>query len=205
MYISVANVGPEADPPDRMDVEEPAVAESTSVLTVDEIPVVETKPVPITRKGGRPPQKRRLGRNQYTKDAPMPATNGVSFAAEDISNSPQINPANGNGHDSSDGVTSGRTGKPKNWLQKLSWHDIRRPAGAMQSYISQRQVEMAGEKPAIPVRASAVTINGSRDRESNADEEDLARFKKLNTLQMMDHLSRDLTHWQQLVSESNEK
>ena len=75
----------------------------------------------------------------------------------------------------------------------------------MQSYISQRQVEMAGEKPSLSVRPPESATNGTQDQEANADEEDIAKFKRLNTLQMMDHLSRDLTHWQQLVSESNEK
>lgn len=195
----------ESEPPEAAPVEEPAMPEPTPPEPAPtDTPVAEPKPAPAPRKGGRPPHKRRLGRNQYTKDAPAPATNGASPAADDAPNSPQVNGANG--HDSSDGVASGKTGKPKNWrLQKLSWQDIRRPAGAMQSYISQRQVEMAGDKLAPPVRPLTATTNGSQNREINGGEEDLEMFKNMNTLQMMDHLSRDLTHWQQLISEANEK
>ncbi|KAF2646292.1 hypothetical protein P280DRAFT_386641 [Massarina eburnea CBS 473.64] len=179
----------------------------------DETPAENHKPAPAPRKGGRPPQKRqsRLGRNQYTRDAPA-ATNGVSPAAnEDTPNSPQINATNGavNGHDSSDNAAGGRQAKPKNWrLQKLSWHDIRRPAGAMQNYISQRQVDLAGEQSAVapPVQAPTLTANGVTGPEgAKADEDDLASFKDLSTLQMMDHLSRDLTHWQQMISTRDEK
>lgn len=204
--ILYADTSPDAELPDAIAVEEPAISDLTPASTIIEVPVVESKLAPVTRKGGRPPQKRRVGRNQYTKDAPIPASNGISSTAEDMPNPSQVNPANGNGNESSDGVITGRTGKPKNWrLQKLSWHDIRRPAGAMQSYISQRQVEMAGEKPSLSVRPPALATNGSHDQEASADEEDIVKFKRLNTLQMMDHLSRDLTHWQQLISESNEK
>ena len=38
-----------------------------------------------------------------------------------------------------------------------------------------------------------------------AEDDGLDSFKKLSTLQMMDHLSRDLTHWQQMIAERNEK
>lgn len=185
------------------------MVEPTPVPVPTDGPTGELRSAPIPRKGGRPPQKRRLGRNQYTKEAPNSVTNGVSPNADDAPNSPQVNLTSsvGNGQDSSDGAIGGRTGKHKNWrLQKLSWHDIRRPAGAMQSYISQRQVELAGEKSEPPAQASAVVKFDARNQEqSSVTEDNLATFKKLNTLQMMDHLSRDLTHWQQLISESTEK
>ncbi|KAF1965626.1 hypothetical protein BU23DRAFT_584901 [Bimuria novae-zelandiae CBS 107.79] len=199
--------GDESEPPEAIPVEEPAMPEPTPARAAPaESPAVEPKPAPAPRKGGRPPQKRRLGRNQYTRDAPPPTANGASPAADETPNSPHVN-GSGNGHDSSDGVTSGKTGKPKNWrLQKLSWHDIRRPAGAMQNYITQRQVEMAAEKPAPAVQAPSVMTNGVQKQEgTTVDEEDLDKFKNLNTLQMMDHLSRDLTLWQQLIVEANEK
>ena len=78
----------------------------------------------------------------------------------------------------------------------------------MQSYISQRQVDMAGEKPAPPVQEPAATTNGVQNRHDtngNGVEEDLDKFTTLSTLQMMDHISRDLTHWQQMITEPNEK
>jgi hypothetical protein len=78
----------------------------------------------------------------------------------------------------------------------------------MQNYISQRQVELAGERsmPAPAVKSPAVTTNGVTDFEQSKREDDeLDTFKNLSTLQMMDHLSRDLTHWQQMIAERNEK
>ncbi|KAL5385142.1 hypothetical protein DPSP01_004952 [Paraphaeosphaeria sporulosa] len=200
--------GDESEPPEVPPIEESAMPTPAEEPAPAEAPAVEPKSAPAPRKGGRPPQKRRLGRNQYTRDVPTPATNGTSPAADDAPNSPQVN-GTGNGHDSSDGVASGKTGKPKNWrLQKLSWHDIRRPAGAMQNYISQRQVEMAGEKPVPPVQEPAAVANGVQHHDEtngNGVEEDLDKFTTLSTLQMMDHLSRDLTHWQQMITESNDK
>ena len=186
----------------------PAASESAPPDT----PSAETKPTPAPRRGGRPPQKSRgrLGRNQYSRDT-VPATNGTS-PQNDTVHSPQASATNGvsNGHDSSDGTAGHKPAKSKGWrLQKLSWNDIRRPAGAMQSYIAQRQVEMAGEKhpsPAPAVQPATATTNGeSSQEEVKAEDTDLAKFKNLSTTQMMDYLSRDLVHWQQMISEPAEK
>ncbi|KAF2015603.1 hypothetical protein BU24DRAFT_461841 [Aaosphaeria arxii CBS 175.79] len=197
--------------PEVTPTEEPAPpTESESVPP--ETPTVETRPPPVQRKSGRPPQKRqsRLGRNQYTRDAPTPTTNGASPAPnQDTPNSPQISATNGvsNGHDSSDGATASKPIKSKGWrLEKLSWNEIRRPAGVMQNYIAQRQVEMAGEKrsPAPAVESPKAT-NGHSKEDDNKTNEDLDVFRKLDTLQMMDDLSRELVHWQHMVAEQNEK
>ncbi|KAF1958076.1 hypothetical protein CC80DRAFT_515499 [Byssothecium circinans] len=204
--------GDESEPPEAAPAEEPAMTAAAPESVAPETPTENLKPPPVPRKGGRPPQKRqsRLGRNQYSKDAPA-ATNGASPAANDDSpNSPQINAINGavNGHDSSDGAAGGKQAKPKNWrLQKLSWHEIRRPAGAMQNYITQRQVDLAGERSAaLPVQMPTPSTNGVSSQEgAKGGEDDIDSFKNLSTLQMMDHLSRDLTHWQQMITTRDEK
>ncbi|KAI8938760.1 hypothetical protein NX059_004626 [Plenodomus lindquistii] len=195
-------------------IEEPAMPPAATESAPPDIPTAELKPAPAPRRGGRPPQKARgrLGRNQYSRDT-MPAANGTS-PKEDNAQSPQASATNGvsNGHDSSDGTAGHKPAKSKNWrLQKLSWNDIRRPAGAMQNYIAQRQVEMAGEKqtsmaPAVQPPTSATT-NGSTQPEqaTNGDSGDLNNFKNLSTTQMMDFLSRDLVHWQQMISEPADK
>jgi hypothetical protein len=142
----------------------------------------------------------------------VPATNGTS-PKNDIAQSPQANVTNGtngasNGHDSSDGTAGHKPTKTKNWrLQKLSWNDIRRPAGAMQSYIAQRQVEMAtGEKHRSVAPAVQPTTDGEPAQQQQKDEDtDLAKFKNLSTTQMMDFLSRDLVHWQQMITEPTDK
>jgi len=134
---------------------------------------------------------------------------------------------NGNtGHESSDGAGAGAGGakqpRAKNWrLDKMSWNDIRRPAGVMQNYISQRQVELAGvgEKNGSVsggvVQAFAVEVNGTgqgkaRHKEKGKSEGDpdegvpdsVDGFRRLSTLQMMDDLSRELVLWQRMVQES---
>ncbi|KAF2114173.1 hypothetical protein BDV96DRAFT_110938 [Lophiotrema nucula] len=196
-------------------VEEPPAAEAASESVPPDTPAAEPKAPPIQRKSGRPPQKRqsRLGRNQYTRDAPTPTANGASPAPnQDTPNSPQISVTNGvgNGHDSSDGAAGSKPAKTKNWrLEKLSWTDIRRPANAMQNYITQRQVEMAVEKPSsAPAVQQPPTVNGVEEpapEERKPDEEEVEVFKKMNTLQMMDDLSRELTHWQQMITTQSEK
>jgi hypothetical protein len=176
--------------------------------TPPEIPTADLKPAPAPRRGGRPPQKARgrLGRNQYSRDAPPPA-NGAS-PATDAPASPQPSATNGisNGHESSDGVAGSKLTKSKNWrLQKVSWNDIRRPAGAMQNYIAQRQVEMAGEKH-VTAPAVQPATNGVRAAEvARANDAELDTFKHLSTTQMMDHLSRDLVHWQQKISQTSSR
>jgi hypothetical protein len=172
-----------------------------------EITIPDPKPPPAPRRGGRPPQKARgrLGRNQYSRDT-VPATNGASSA--DTPGSPQPSATNGisNGHDSSDGTAGGKPAKSKNWrLQKLSWNDIRRPAGAMQNYIAQRQVEMAGEKAPAVQPSTALSNGTSAPDEAKEDIGDLDKFKHLSTTQMMDHLSRDLVYWQQMISQPYDK
>ncbi|KAH7113217.1 PHD-finger motif-containing protein-like protein [Dendryphion nanum] len=194
-------------------VEETPVVPSASESAPPETPTTESRPLPVQRKSGRPPQKRqsRLGRNQYTRDAPTPMTNGTSPAPNgDTPNSPQISATNGigNGHESSDGTSGNKPAKGKNWrLDKLSWNEIRRPAGAMQNYIAQRQVEMAGDKgpPAPAVRSPHANGYQTEDGKSKGNNSDLEVFKKLDTLQMMDDLSRELVHWQKMVAEQNEK
>jgi hypothetical protein len=182
--------------------------------TVPDIPIENLKPAPAPRRGGRPPQKARgrLGRNQYSRDV-IPATNGTS-PKNDTTNSPQASATNGvgNGHDSSDGTAGHKPSKTKNWrLQKLSWNDIRKPAGAMQTYIAQRQVEMAtGEKhvtlaPAVQPASAAANGDTRREEAKNDVDTDLAKFRNLSTTQMMDFLSRDLVHWQQKISEPTDK
>ncbi|KAF2728329.1 hypothetical protein EJ04DRAFT_477542 [Polyplosphaeria fusca] len=196
--------------------EDPPTVASASESILPDTPNADPKPVPAPRKSGRPPaQKRqgRLGRNQYTKDVPTPATNGTSPAPNnDAPNSPQISITNGvtNGHESSDGATGVKNGKSKNWrLEKLSWTDIRRPASAMQNYITQRQVEMAVEKKSPVSAVPSPSTNGDQGQEKDEKEEageappgeeaEMA-FKKMSTLQMMDELNRDLIHWQHMIS-----
>lgn len=202
----------DAEAPEETPVEEAVIPQPVSESTPVETPPVEPRPTPVQRKSGRPPQKRqsRLGRNQYTRDAPTPTTNGASpVPNSDNANSPQISATNGigNGHESSDGAGGNKPAKAKNWrLEKLSWNEIRRPAGAMQNYIAQRQVEMAGDKgPPAPAVQSPKANGDTNDGGQVKEGEDLELFKTLGTFEMMDDLSRELVHWQRMVTDQNEK
>lgn len=189
-------------------IEEPTMPPQEPETTLPEPPAMEPKPAHAPRRGGRPPQKSRgrLGRNQYSRDT-VPATNGTS-PKNDAAQSPQATATNGtsNGHESSDGTTGNKPTKSKNWrLQKLSWNEIRRPAGAMQSYIAQRQVEMAIVEKHINLAPAVQAATPAPNGEIKDDDAELAKFKDLSTTQMMDFLSRDLMHWQQMISEPTDK
>lgn len=203
-----------AEAAEALEEETPMAPSVASESAPPDTPVTELKPAPAPRKSGRPPQKRgsRLGRNQYTRDAPIPATNGASPAANGSTpNSPKAGNSNGvnNGHDSSDGTSGHKPSKSRNWrLDKLSWNEIRRPAGAMQSYIAQRQVELAiSEKsPSAPAVQSPPAVNGVHNQDDmKVDSESLESFRTLDTMRMMDDLSRELVHWQRMVAAGTEK
>lgn len=199
---------PEASEATPTPTDEPAAPAIVSASAPPEAPMDSSKPTPAPRRGGRPPQKSRgrLGRNQYSRDA-FTGTNGAS-PANDIANSPHASGTNGNsnGHESSDGATGHKTSKTKNTrLHKLSWNDIMRPAGAMQSYIAQRQVEMAGDKANTAPAVQPPTNGEQHEAEAKNDDADLSDFKELSTTQMMDHLSRDLVHWQKMITEHKER
>ncbi|KAF2197626.1 hypothetical protein GQ43DRAFT_475287 [Delitschia confertaspora ATCC 74209] len=199
----------ELEPAEEQPPEAPPVPASASESTAAETALAELKPAPTQRKSGRPPQKRqsRLGRNQYTRDAPTPTQNGASPANNDIPDSPQVSVTNGAANDSSDGTGGTKTGKHKNWrLEKLSWNEIRRPAGAMQNYIAQRQVELAGDKTSTTSPTDVLAkVNRDQVQKVQEEEDELQKFKHLSTLEMMDYLSRDLVHWQQTFAEQLEK
>lgn len=178
----------------------PAAAPTPSESAPPETPNADLKPAPAPRKMGRPAQKRqgRLGRNQYSKDGQPATTNGASPATNgDCPNSPQLAGANGVNNDSSDGNGGQKPAKKNRRFDKLSWNDIKRPAGAMQSFIAQREVELAVEKS--PMAAVQLPAKGSAEQ-SPGDQDGLEDFRKLSTLEMMDNLSRELAHWQQMVA-----
>jgi len=75
----------------------------------------------------------------------------------------------------------------------------------MQSYIAQRQVEMAGEKASSAPAVQAPANGEHHQPEARPDDTELSDFKELSTTQMMDHLSRDLVHWQKMIIEQKER
>ncbi|KAF2279826.1 uncharacterized protein EI97DRAFT_393055 [Westerdykella ornata] len=179
----------------------PPPAPTPSASAPPETPIADLKPAPAPRKTGRPGQKRqgRLGRNQYSKDGQSTTTNGASPPTNgDCPNSPQTGGTNGVNNDSSDGTSGQKPTKKNRRFDKLSWNDIKRPAGAMQSFIAQREVELAVEK-SLPLPAVQLPSKNSAEQ-SPGEPDELEEFRKLSTLEMMDNLSRELAHWQQMVA-----
>jgi hypothetical protein len=164
---------------------------------------------------GRPGNKRgqRLGRNQYTRDNPSSGTATSPGRVGDV-NSPFSPPnKNGNGVDGNASDSAGRQTKARNLkLEKMSWNEIRRPANAMLNYIQQRQVELAekgnGGMPSNSTTSASLAVKPllRPAGESSApddlnEEEDLEKFKNLTSVEMMDHLSRELELWHQTVKD----
>lgn len=169
-------------------------------------PVPTPLPTVSHKKSGRPTQRRgRLGKNQYTREQ----NNHSASPHRNHDNSP-LSPAShiANGHDStgngSDGTISKQSKARFSRLEKTSWNEIRRPAGIMQNYITQKQIEMAGEKTTVAAAATVQTLAVVANEKSIAKTEggsmddDLEKFKTMSTLEMMDYLSRDLVLWQKM-------
>ena len=75
----------------------------------------------------------------------------------------------------------------------------------MQSYVAQRQVEMAIVEKHINLAPAVQPAAPASNGDTKDDDAELAKFKDLSTTQMMDFLSRDLMHWQQMISEPTDK
>lgn len=177
----------------------------------------------------------RIGRNQYTRDRDLnsvdkpptsPSRNGVRNHKDKDDDGSPVNgveaTANGSG---SDVPVTGRG--PKNGkkmgvskLDKISWKDMNGTASHMLEYISRVQVEMASEKTTTTTSAMAVVktlqmVNGgSIDKATPADGNiTLAKasdgkeenYEGLNSLEMMDVLTRNLVLWQQRFGEHRDK
>lgn len=162
-----------------------------------------------TKKQGRPPQKKsRLGRNQYTRDRDAPASNNHSISpnrAGTKENSSSPNGANGTDiqGNGSDGPV-GKNHKPKYLkMNKTSWNELNRRAGGMLEFIGRWQVEMAEKPTSVSGNAVAKTlavVNGDLSPEKKHAEgmkEKEREYTSLNTVEMMDALTRRLVLWQQ--------
>lgn len=205
----------DVDPPtletENTNGDEAAQQVDTVEVETPDTPSASTASAPPVKKSGRPPSKRTgRGRGQHTRDNATPNT-AASPTLRNPDDSPLSPSGRANGETSgnaSDGAT-GKQGKVRNWrLEKISWNDIRKPAGAMLNYIQQRQLEMAENKGVaalmITQSAAGLTPDGKNAEDSPIPvdgEEDLEKFKNLTSVEMMDYLSRDIEHWNQMVKE----
>ncbi|KAI9828282.1 MAG: hypothetical protein M1819_006620 [Sarea resinae] len=185
-------------------------------------------PHPVTqtshRKTGRPPARRtRVGRNQYTRDRDL---------AHDLHDrTPNRSQSRDIGGDESNGVhhTNGESGKPSRPRymnpQRTSMNEMKRRVAGILEFISRMQVEMAGENtppsagggaPNGPTTAMiksladtlgpVTNINGGHDASGKHDVEAAEKdFGQLNSLEMMDVLTRKLVLWQKEFGKYGEK
>lgn len=174
-------------------------------------------PAQIASKSKRTKKK---GRNQYTKDRePREETSPVRSQSRDAQGHDNGNTHHGHGHGHGHGKSGETSSKahPRTkggFNSKVSMTDMKRKAHAMLDYISRTQVEMAGEitppdnesrRPSDNMVPQA-TENGMPAGEKKFSEAtngdcgsstDAPRdFKELSSMEMMDHLTRDLVKWQ---------
>ncbi|KAK8185205.1 uncharacterized protein BKA78DRAFT_256675 [Phyllosticta capitalensis] len=165
------------------------------------------------RRGGN-----RVGRNQYTRDrdnpsndkAASPHRTGSRGLKDKGDDEPHGNgaeaSANGSGSDApiaARGPKNKKSGVSK--IDKISWKDMNGTAAHMLEYISRVQVEMACEKTNTTSSAVAVVktlqvaavVPAATGKEENYD--------GLNSLEMMDVLTRNLVLWQQSFGEHRDK
>jgi len=190
------------------------------------IPTLPEPPPPKTshKKTGRPPARRgRVGRNQYTKDRDLPHRNDAHRKSTPARSNSSQNAdggtpgANGiaNGHAESNGL--GKPSKPRHMNpNKTTMNDMKRRVANILEFISITQVQMAGATAASTTKSSTSTNtppdsnsdtrNGDQKGEilegsvstalSDLNGIDERAFGALNSLEMMDVLTRQLLKWQ---------
>ncbi|GME46333.1 Zinc finger PHD-type protein [Neofusicoccum parvum] len=187
------------------------------------------------KSGGSKRGGNRIGRNQYTRDRDInsvdktPASPGRNGARNHKDKDEEGSPvngmdtaANGSGSDVPATGRGAKNGKKMgvSKLDKISWKDMNGTASHMLEYISRVQLEMASEKTTTTASAMAVVktlqvVNGGSPEKTTTVDGDstLAKasdgkeenYDGLNSLEMMDVLTRNLVLWQQSFGEHRDK
>lgn len=173
-------------------------------------------PTAPTQTTSKPKRTKKKGRNQYTKDRDLrDETSPVRSQSRDVQAHDNGSTQHGHGHGrSAETSTKSHSRGKGGFNSKVSMTDMKRKAHAMLDYISRTQVEMAGEttppenesRRPSNVTASQPTENGlsagdkrpsgTTNGESSASSDAPKDFKELSSVEMMDHLTRDLVKWQ---------
>lgn len=194
-----------------------------------------TNPKKPGKSGGSKRGGNRIGRNQYTRDRDLnsvekapgsPGRNGARNHKDKDEEGSPVNgvdtAANGSGSDVPAAGRGAKNGKKMgvSKFDKISWKDMNGTASHMLEYISRVQVEMASEKTTTTTSAMAVVKtlqvvngdgpdkimptdgNGALIKTSDGKEEN---YDGLNSLEMMDVLTRNLVLWQQRFGEHRDK
>jgi len=178
------------------------------------------------KKNGRPPTRRgRVGRNQYTRDRePLPERKNDSPRLSHSRDCDEVCNGGSDGHGGNTVFNGSKPSKPKHMNpNRTSMNDLRKRAAGILEFMSRTQVEMAGERtPTVsndrllapptprPGLTRVASVNGASklSHVMNGDEQDVVQetdssnalgasgFKQLNSLQMMDVLTRNLVLWQ---------
>lgn len=179
-----------------------------SEATAPDTPSAILPPV-SQKKGGRPPntQKRKLGKNQYTKDR-----------EQNEKPSPHRSQSRDVQKDDGPGTTlkssgDGKHTKAKNLNTKYTMFDMRRRVNTILEFITRTQLEMAGDAMSTENQRTAlliigdlagklpmIKVNGDTRTDltsSNSDDTSPVKdFKDLTLLEQMDSLTRQLVKWQ---------
>lgn len=198
------------------------------------IPAPESAPSrPSTRKSGRPPARRgRVGRNQYTRDRDINGTGTDSNTGNSPRRGQSLetgadSPRLGTLGTHVNGTDTGKPSRPRFINQRATMNEMKRRVAAILEFISRMQVEMAaaGESITPPEQVNGIgsrpiadhlestllkiaegglpdTADGSAGSLELSTEKD---FKDLNSLEMMDVLTRHLLKWQQEYGKFGER
>ncbi|PNY28114.1 histone deacetylase complex subunit cti6, partial [Tolypocladium capitatum] len=160
------------------------------------------------KRGTRSNHKKGKGRNQYTKDRDP---DNEESPARSMSRDIQKNGDETTGHSKSSTSDHKHGSKGKQAMaNKMSMLDMKRRVSAIMEFISRTQLDLAAENrdssgQDTPQKDESAQTNAGSAAEKpegegatgNApDASDAATFKRLNCMEMMDVLTRDMVKWQ---------
>jgi len=189
----------------------PKVPEPPAVV---EIPTPDTPPAILPpssqKKGGRPPntQKKKLGKNQYTKDRDAPEKNSPHRSqSREVQKDDTSGSTTKSSHD-------GRHAKNKSLSTKYTMFDMKRRVNAILEFITRTQLEMAGDAMSVETQQATMLLigdlagnlpmikvngqgsNGGSTATTSEATSPTKEFKDLSLMEQMDNLTRQLVKWQ---------
>lgn len=187
---------------------EPAVVPESAV---PDTPPAILPPASSLKKGGRPPNthKKKLGKNQYTKDRDMPEKEKSPNRSQSRDVQKDDTPA----QSTKANIAEGRHTKAKHFSTKHTMFDMKRRVNAILEFITRTQLEMAGDTMSATNQQATllvigdlagglpmIRVNGETSTTSTTTTSEAAsptkEFQDLSLLEQMDNLTRQLVKWQ---------
>ncbi|KAI1825880.1 hypothetical protein F4861DRAFT_155467 [Xylaria intraflava] len=180
---------------------------------------VPQAPVPMSRK--KSTQSKKKGRNQYTKDRD---NDHEDSPARSVPRDTSKNADEGgtNNTKATSHEATGKQGKGRGGVNsKITMSDMKRRVNGILEYITRKQVELANDPLSDSVSSSSragtednsnstIKVNGNNSgtkpngetpvangATNNGSTDQIAMFKAMSCVEMMDSLTRDLMKWQQ--------